>query len=339
MGDSKQRIREPVQSGYPGPFERRFLLPQYWPIWLGVALLWCLSRLPQPFRHGLARMLAPLLYKRSAKRREIVHTNLWWALRERDEAERERLARAYFYHMAQAITDLGIFWWSSAGELHKRAYIEGREHLDKAMQSGQSIVLLTAHSIYLDFSGLVMTSLYPVVTYHNKARNPLVEWLMARARMRFGCLLYPRESGIRPAIKAVKKGYILYYVIDEDMGPEESVFAPFFGINKASLSAPARLTRMCKARALAVLPRYDPGSGRYVITISAPLEGFPGEDEQVNAAQVNKVLEGLIRKAPEQYMWSLRLFRTRPDGSPAPYRMEGKRNKGSGPRPPPPRID
>jgi len=48
---------------------------------------------------------------------------------------------------------------------------------------------------------------------------------------------------------------------------------------------------------------------------------------------MNLELEKLIRLAPDQYMWSLRLFQTRPDGSPPPYAMKGK--PGSGPRPRP----
>ena len=49
------------------------------------------------------------------------------------------------------------------------------------------------------------------------------------------------------------------------------------------------------------------------------MESFPGDDEQLDAARMNEELEKLIMQAPEQYMWSLRLFQTRPNGEPNPY--------------------
>jgi lauroyl-KDO2-lipid IV(A) myristoyltransferase len=72
---------------------------------------------------------------------------------------------------------------------------------------------------------------------------------------------------------------------------------------------------------------------RYVARIFPPLEGFPSGNDEADAARMNQELEKLIRLAPDQYMWSLRLFQTRPDGSPPPYVMRGK--PGSGPRPRP----
>ena len=50
-----------------------------------------------------------------------------------------------------------------------------------------------------------------------------------------------------------------------------------------------------------------------------PLEDFPTGDPERDAASVNKARETLIRLAPEQYMWTLRWFRTRPEGETPPY--------------------
>ncbi len=66
---------------------------------------------------------------------------------------------------------------------------------------------------------------------------------------------------------------------------------------------------------------------RYVVRITPPLAA---DGDSGQAAALNAAFEGLIRLAPEQMLWSLRLFQTRPDGSPPPYTMKGK--PGSGPR-------
>ena len=49
-------------------------------------------------------------------------------------------------------------------------------------------------------------------------RDPVVNWLLNRGRMRFGCFLLARTQGLRPAIRGLKQGLAFYYLPDEDFG-------------------------------------------------------------------------------------------------------------------------
>ena len=53
--------------------------------------------------------------------------------------------------------------------------------------------------------------------------------------------------------------------------------------------------------------------------IDKPLDNFPSGNEKDDAKQINNKLEKLIARELDQYMWSLRLFQTRPDGLRYPY--------------------
>jgi lauroyl/myristoyl acyltransferase len=104
-------------------------------------------------------------------------------------------------------------------------------------------------------------------------------------------------------------------------------------VKTATITALPRLCRMSGARVLPFTTIYDPESGCYTARIFPPLEAFPGEDEVEDAARMNRELEKLIRLAPSQYMWSMRIFQTRPGGALPPYRMKGKPGSGHRPRP------
>jgi lauroyl/myristoyl acyltransferase len=184
--------------------------------------------------------------------------------------------------------------------------------------------------VALDLGGIAYSMDHPLVTIFKKGRNPLLNWLISRGRARFGALTYERADPMRLPVKATRAGYALYYLADEDLGPELSLFAPFFGIPAATVPALGRLARMCNAVVLPYMPHYDAATGRYTGRLFPALEGFPSGDELEDTARMNAAIEGLVRLAPEQYMWSLRIFQTRPDGSPPPYVMKGK--PGSGPR-------
>jgi KDO2-lipid IV(A) palmitoleoyltransferase len=49
------------------------------------------------------------------------------------------------------------------------------------------------------------------------------------------------------------------------------------------------------------------------------LNDYPGEDKQDAASYINKVIEKEILRAPEQYLWVHRRFKTRPLGEGSLY--------------------
>jgi lauroyl/myristoyl acyltransferase len=148
-------------------------------------------------------------------------------------------------------------------------------------------------------------------------RSPVVNWLLNKGRMRFGCQLVSRTQGMRPVLRGLKQGMSFYYLPDEDFGPKHSVFTPFFGVATATLPSLGRLTETAGA---VVVPCFTRLTRRgYDVTLRPPLENFPTGDRLADAARMNAVLEEGIRLAPEQYMWTFKLFKTRPDNAPSPY--------------------
>jgi lauroyl/myristoyl acyltransferase len=56
------------------------------------------------------------------------------------------------------------------------------------------------------------------------------------------------------------------------------------------------------------------------VWLRPPLENFPSGDEIEDAARMNREIEAGVRAMPEQYMWTFKLFKTRPDDADSPYR-------------------
>ncbi|PMC11806.1 lipid A biosynthesis palmitoleoyl acyltransferase, partial [Klebsiella aerogenes] len=57
----------------------------------------------------------------------------------------------------------------------------------------------------------------------------------------------------------------------------------------------------------------------YSLHISEVMNDYPGEDKQIAASYINKVIEREILRAPEQYLWVHRRFKTRPLGETSVY--------------------
>lgn len=294
--------------------------PRYFGMWLGILLLWGIAWLPVGLRMRLGAWLGRQMMRRNAKRRRIVEINLGLAFPELDEAGRARLARQSFERAGQSLLDLGYLWLRSRKALAKRWRVHGLEHLEAALASGRAPLVVTGHVVGLDMGAAYLSmACGGGAGPYNPLRNPFLDAWMAHGRTRFGAHLMARQEGLRPLVKALKAGTLVYYIPDEDLGPAHAVFAPFFGVPKATVPMLGRLARLGDALVLPYITRLDPATGLYHIHIRPPLEDFPSEDVVADTARMNAVLESMIREDPAQYMWSFKLFKTRPEGQPRLY--------------------
>lgn len=316
----------PAPAGAPvhiPPFRRSFLSPRYWPTWLALAWLWLLAWLPWPVRSGLGALFGALARVGTRKRREIARVNLRLCFPELDDAARERMLRRHFRYRLRSLLDYGLLWWGSSRRIGKLVRVSGEQHLRVPYESGRAVILLTCHSLMLDFGAAVLVRRFRGVGLVKPVRNAVVDWVMQRGRQRFLSSLYARDQGLRPVIAALQAGAFFYYLPDEDLGERNATFAPFFGVQAATLTTLSRLARITDAVVVPAYTRYVPGTGRYEQVLLPPMTNFPSGDLQVDAARMNQEIERLISLAPEQYMWTMRRFRTRPDGGPNPYDQAG----------------
>ncbi|MGF1546406.1 MAG: lysophospholipid acyltransferase family protein [Thiotrichales bacterium] len=292
----------------------RLFAPRWWPTWLGLGTLWLLTQLPQAWRHGIVRPIAALAWRVNHKRRQIVLVNLARCFPEYSEIEREALGRRHFQAVARSFIDIGLIWFARERRLARHVDLEGWEHFQRARAEGRNIILHVAHSVALDFGAVAIGRQEAGVGPYNEARNPVIDWWLAYGRRRPGNEVFERDDGMLAYTRALKSGTYLFTLTDEDFGREASVFAPFFGQPKATLPIVSRLARLANAVVLPVMTYFDAERGVYLTRISAPLSSFPTRNPVRDATQLNRALEAMILRAPEEYMWTLRLFKTQPDG-------------------------
>ena len=92
-----------------------------------------------------------------------------------------------------------------------------------------------------------------------------------------------------------------------------------FGVNTASLNSTAVLCSRTGATVVPVnLVRMTAARPGYRLEILPALEDFPSGDDHRDRCRTNDLMESMIRRAPEQYMWILRRFRVLADGT-RPY--------------------
>jgi len=293
--------------------------PRCWPTWLGCALLWCVIRLPFAWQLATGRLFGYGIYLFGAKRRQVTRINIELCFPELTNHERRRLVRAHFAALGIAVIEIALGWWGSKRKLEKLVTIHGLDNLEKALQEGKGVLLLSAHFTTLEIGGRLLSLYAPFHVLYRRHKNPVIEFLILKYRTR----LYENaiERGdLRTMIKSLRNNRPVWYAPDQDFGSDNSIFVPFFGVPAATLTATSRLAGATGARVVPFFQARLPGSRGYRLTLLPALEQFPGTSIETDTRRIVALIEDRIREAPEQYIWAHRRFKTRPPGEKPVYK-------------------
>ena len=288
--------------------------PKYWASWLGIGLMTLVWMIPRRIRDSLATTLADIYIKRDSNHKLYAQVNLALCFPDWTPEKRRELLQAHFRAFFRVILDAPLFWWGSDRMIRRRVIVSGRDEADTAIKNGESVVFLVSHSIGLDVCTTALAMDYKMQGFYKPFKNAVVDWLIFRMRSKRGGRLAARGEGFKTVIRDLKRGMTLFYLSDEDLGREGSVFVPFFGQQKATLAMLPRIVKISGARVFPVYTHYIPEKGQYQISILPELQDYPTGDPLLDARKLNEATEHTILIAPESYLWKLRLFKTREDG-------------------------
>ncbi len=305
----------------PAPARPSFA-PGNWPGWLAAAFLWLLARTPYRLGHALAVPLGGLMSVAMKSRRRVVERNLERCFPELDATQRRALRKATFTSLGRTVFETA--WsWSPSRRLDRQGQVEGFENLSAISAQGRGVLVLTLHSTCLEigawfFGGELMRHRIESAGIYRPLRSAVLEWYQNRGRSRYADDMISKRD-LRSAIRLLRRGGAVWYAPDQDFGPRESEFAPFFNIPTASLLATRKLAQLTGCAVVPMFPYYDPGQRRYRVEVWPALDQFPGEDAVQDLTRINQLTETMIRSQPGQYWWVHRRFKTRPPGEPPFY--------------------
>ena len=294
--------------------------PRLWLSWLGVGIMMAGARLPWSLQRGLGHVIGKLAPHLARDRRRAAAINLKLCFPELSDAERERLLVESFDALGVGLFEFARAWWGSAEPMRRTVSIEGLEHLRALQAAGRGVLLVSGHFMTLEMCGRLMCDHVPLAGMYRRHRGEVFEWAVKRGRLRYAKHMYTNEE-IRGAVRHLKQGGFLWYAPDQDMRGKDTVFAPFFGVPAATITATHQLARLTGC---AVVPFFHRREGdRYVLRVAPPMADFPSADAVADSARVNAEIEAMVREAPTQYLWIHRRFKRQPEGRSKIYEKPG----------------
>ncbi|EFC3136271.1 lauroyl-Kdo(2)-lipid IV(A) myristoyltransferase, partial [Escherichia coli] len=302
-------------------FKKNYLSPVYWSTWFLLGMIAGISMFPPSFRDPVLAKIGRWAGRLSKKARRRATINLSLCFPEKSDTEREIIVDKMFATALQSIVMMAELAIRGPEKFQKRVFWKGLEILEEIRHNNRNVIFLVPHGWSVDIPAMLLAAQgKKMAAMFHQQRNPVIDYVWNSVRRKFGGRLHAREDGIKPFIQSVRQGYWGYYLPDQDHGPEYSEFADFFATYKATLPIIGRLMNISQAMIIPLFPVYDEKKHLLTIEIRPPMDAcIASADNKMIARQMNKTVEILVGPHPEQYVWVLKLLKTRKSNEADPY--------------------
>jgi len=231
-------------------------------------------------------------------------------------AEKARIARASFAHLGLLLCDSLAFPRVDPARLDKIALFEGLEHLREAYARGKGVFVFSGHYGNWEMVALLQGYLgLPLAMVTRPLDNPFLEKKLHRYRTLSGNRVIHKRGAAREILRAIRQGWGVAIVIDQNVRGEDGIFVDFFGTPASTTPALATLALKTEAPIIPVfgVPLPD---GRYRIRYLPELDyrrtGDRKRDILGLTQTCTRIIEEQVKREPEYWVWMHRRWRTRP---------------------------
>ena len=294
---------------------------EYAPVWLFVRLL---ALLPRRLSRGVGIALAHTFRILHGRLRAVGHRNLELAFSEKSRAERDRILRGVFTSLGRLLAEFTKFPQYTKENVSKIAIYDGFENFECAEARGKGVLFLTAHLGGWEIGSFVHSLHgHPLHVLVRPLDNPYLDRLSTSYRTLHGGTVIGKDDFARGIISAMRKGETVGILMDTNMTPPQGVFVDYFGHQACTASGIARIAMKTECAVVPAFTIWDSGIGKYRIHFEPAVPmlhtGDTEADVVSNTQTLTKVIEAVVRKYPDQWLWVHRRWKTRPAGEPSLY--------------------
>ncbi len=283
---------------------------------LGLGFLYFLSALPISVNHAIGDTLGWIAYHLPIERKKVVDINLKLCFPHLSEEKLKELALKHWQLFGRSITERGYLWLGSESQIEKLVQVKS----DIDLTDGKSRLFFSMHMLGIE-AGLIGISLYlskrglqSPITLYIKMKNNFFDQKIKFWRERFGGKMILRQQNARELIRAIRSYQAVAISPDMDLGKQDSVFVPFFGVPTCTVTSISRFAKIANTEVCPVITTLNPDGKSYTVHIGKPLENFPTSDEVADTLRLNQFFEAQIIPRPQEYYWVHKRFKNRPEG-------------------------
>lgn len=294
---------------------------EYAAVWL---ILKTLGALPRGMARGFAASVTRLVFAFQPKLKKTAEFNLRLAFPDWTEAQRKDTIRKMVRNLGWMAAEFARLPRLNKNNIEEVVVLEGHENFLEGQRRGKGVLYLTGHIGAWELSSFAHSVYgYPLHYMARPLDNKRLDALVNRYRCASGNQPIFKNESARVMLKILKDAGTVGILADQNTLPAEGAFVEFFGELACTTTGIARVALHTDA---AVVPGYaywDDASKKYKLRFERPVQlirtADTEHDVRENTRRFSKIIEEIIRKHPDQWVWVHQRWKTRPEGEPALY--------------------
>jgi KDO2-lipid IV(A) lauroyltransferase len=233
------------------------------------------------------------------------------------EDEILRLAQAYYAHYIRFLIEFIRLPFMSAKKKKSYIRVENMESPLRAHEKGKGLIFLTGHFGNWEVSTVAGIAQFPQFKgLLHFVRRPLhPEWLnrfITRRFRRAGFSTIAKRGSLDTILNLLESGAVVVYVFDQHAAKGDGIAVDFFGHPAGTFKSPALLAMSTGAPVIPASSWREP-DGTHVLRFEEPLPLIEHENVgkaiRQNTRAYNAVLERMLLRHPEQWIWMHRRWK------------------------------
>jgi KDO2-lipid IV(A) lauroyltransferase len=302
--------------------------------WLEYAAMWLVLKtaglLPRSAARAYGAGVAFVFFAALPRLRRIASFNLKLAFPDWSDAQRRGVVNGMIRQLGWMGGEFSQFPKYTAERIKEIVVLDGVENFLEAQRAGKGVLILTGHFSAWELAPFAQARFgHPMSFLAREVENVRVDALVNSYRTLSGNKPIEKNQSARAVLRALAEGGKVGILADQNTILEEGVFVDFFGIPASTTTG---IARMALHTGAAVVPGYllwDTAIGKYRLRFDPVVElsrtgnvsekEYTEEDVRENTARFTRVIEEIVRKNPEQWVWVHKRWKTRPAGEKSIY--------------------
>ena len=236
--------------------------------------------------------------------KKIIYSNIAKAYPNVDEKELKKITKLMWNNYGRVFSEYMFIKDFRLGKLTDNIEIVGQEYLDEIKNSKQQVIFISGHFSNFELMAMCLEkSELQLSTIYRPLNNIFLNMIMEKIRIKYICKNQIKKGlgGLKKLISFKNKNYSTALMIDQRVS--EGILSNLFKVKALTTTIPAQLVKKYN---IPIVPVYiERISGiNFKLVINKPIMFSNEETIQSITDQLNQILEKMILKRPEQWIWS-----------------------------------
>ena len=236
--------------------------------------------------------------------KKIIESNILKGMPNLSQNEVKDISKKMWENYGRILAEYNFIKQFRTSKFANNINISGQKILDEIKRDKIPVVFISGHfnnfelmAMHIEKSGIDLTAVY------RPLNNKFLNFIMERIRKKYICKNQVKKGigGMRKLLSFFKNGSSIALMVDQRVS--EGIKSKFFKHEAFTTTIPAQFIKKFKCK---IVPIYIERIGdiNFRLTIQEPLIFSDNETVETITLTLNKVLEEMILKNPEQWIWS-----------------------------------